>query len=347
MLKANAYGHGIKEVFYSLKTKNITFCGVASPEEAIELRKIGASERILLLRPIAPTATEKQFKKELELLAHHQITFTIASRDGLDFLESTISTLFRKKIALHIKVDTGMGRNGCQLEEAEDIICRILHNRKLYLEGIYSHFATADEPSLFFARKQLRNFMRLINKLKANRIDIPIYHIANSGAIFNIPQSHLDMVRPGIALYGYANPNIKGSNELKPAMKLETSVIIAKWLKKGESCGYGRTFIAKRKTRIALLPLGYADGMDRHLSNNGFVSFSDDRIAPIIGRISMDLMAIDISNLPDITTGSPVIVISEKRSMPNSVESIASKLGTIPHEITCSLGERIKRLLID
>ncbi len=347
MVKANAYGHGIKEVFLSLKEQAINFWGVASPEESIELKELGAKGKILLLRPVAPLIEVPRFRKELELLVYHNIRLTIASKEGLDFLEQAISTGLNKKPIIHLKVDTGMGRNGCRIEEAEEVIRRIYSNKQLIFEGIYSHFATADEKSLSFAKKQLDTFLSLLKKLEAMKINVPLKHIANSGAIFNIPSAHLDMVRPGIAIYGYANSNIKGSSALEPTMRIEVPILITKWLKKGESCGYGRTFVAKKPTRIALLPVGYADGIDRRLSNEGFVSFDERRITKIVGRVSMDLTAIDITAFPDIGTGSSVVIISNDRKMPNSVEAVAKRLNTIPYEISCAIGNRVQRILVD
>lgn len=345
MVKANAYGHNVAIVSRALSGLSISFWGVASIKEAIELRELNLIEPILVLRPVGPYESEKALREQIELMAESALRATVVSEEGLDLLAKHTARI-RKTIYIHIKVDTGMSRNGCRQEEAVSLVIKAGRIPYVKIEGIYSHFATAGEQLLEFAREQLSVFQSVIKDIESRGIHIPIKHMANSAAIFNLPESWLDMVRPGLALYGYRGPFINNSEELTPVLRLEAPVVMTKWIKKGRTCGYGRTFVAKRDTRIGLLPVGYADGYSRQWSNTGLVDVKG-RLAPVIGRISMDLTIIDMTDIPEGGIGSKACIISNQREAPNSVESMAKKLGTIPHEITSRLGSRIKRDLVD
>ena len=343
MVKANAYGHGALLVAEALSGMGIAFWGVATLAEALELRKHGVREPILLLRPLELYEPVGDAEEAIDALLEADIRPTIVSAEGIRLLAQRAA--HRRTIArAHLKVDTGLGRNGCPADDAVELALLLRASPFLELEGVYSHFACANERVLDFARRQQAVFQKVLDELVARGVHIPIRHLANSGAIFNLPEARLDMVRSGLALYGYGGKYIRGSECLRPSLRLEAPVIMTKWIPTGETCGYGRTFTARRKTRIGLLPLGYADGYDRRWSNAGQVSFGNQLI-PVIGRVSMDLTILDLTDAPDVTVGSPACVISDRREDPHSVESMAGRLETIPYEITCALGARVERVL--
>jgi len=343
MVKANAYGHGALLVAEALSGMGIAFWGVATLTEALELRKHGVHEPILLLRPLECYEPVGDAEEAIDALLEADIRPTIASAEGIRLLARRAA--HRRTIArAHLKVDTGMGRNGCSTEDAVDLALLLCASPFLELEGVYSHFACAGERVLDFARQQQAVFRDVLEKIAARGVRIPIRHLANSGGIFNLPSARLDMVRPGLALYGYSGKYIPGSERLRPSLRLEAPVIMTKWIPAGETCGYCRTFTARRKTRVGLLPLGYADGYDRRWSNIGQVDFCN-RLIPVIGRVSMDLTILDLTDVPDAVVGSSICVVSDRRDDPHSVESMAERLETIPHEITCALGPRVERVL--
>ncbi|MFH1476929.1 MAG: alanine racemase [Verrucomicrobiota bacterium] len=343
MVKANAYGHGAVIVAEALSGMGLAFWGVAALEEALELRKHGVREPILLLRPLELYEPLGDAEAAIGALLEADIRPTIVSAEGIRLL-AKCATQRRKVARVHLKVDTGMGRSGCPANDAVELALLLRASAFIELEGVYSHFACANERVLDFARRQQSLFQKVLNALMAHGVRIPIRHLANSGAIFNLPEARLDMVRPGLALYGYGGKYIRGSERLRPSLRLEAPVIMTKWIPTGETCGYGCTFTARRKTRIGLLPLGYADGYDRRWSNLGQVGVGN-RLIPVIGRVSMDLTILDLTDAPDATVGSPVCVVSDRREDPHSVESMAERLDTIPHEITCTLGPRVERVL--
>jgi len=343
VVKANAYGHGATLVADALAGMGLAFWGVATIAEALELRKHDVREPVLLLRPLGLYEAVHDTEETIDSILEADIRPTIVSAEGIRLLAQRAA--HRRKVArVHLKVDTGMGRNGCPAADAVELALSLRAIPFLELEGIYSHFASADEQVLDSARRQQVVFQDVLERIAARGVRIPIRHLANSGAIFNLPEARLDMVRPGIALYGYGGKYIRGSERLRPSLRLEAPIIMTKWIPAGETCGYGRTFAAQRKTRIGLLPLGYADGYDRRWSNAGQVSIQG-RLIPVIGRVSMDLTIIDLTDAPDAVVGSPVCVISDCREDPHSVESMAERLDTIPHEITCALGSRVARVL--
>lgn len=342
ILKANAYGHGVAGVSRVLSGLGPAFWGVTSGPEAMELKALKVRGAILIFRPVGAYEPEKTLREHLDWIVQAAVRVTVVNSAGLKLMARAVARR-RRPAYLHIKTDTGMGRNGCPSGMVRELICQARRTPGLIVEGLYSHFAAADQAPLNFARRQLRVFHTLVRDLESGGLRIPIRHMANSGAIFNLPDSHLDLVRPGLALYGYGG-GIPGAAGLQPVLRVEAPVLMTKWLPKGHACGYDRTFIARRRTRIGLLPIGYADGYSRGWSNIGQVDFRG-HLAPVIGRISMDLTIADFTDLPEVQTGHIIGIISNRREDPHSVESMARRLKTIPNEITCRLGPRIQRQL--
>lgn len=343
MIKGAAYGHDPALVVRALEGTGIAFWGAATINEAVELRDMKVREPIIVMRPLTLHEPERVIRDQVKLMRHLGIRPTLANDEAFRLIDRTASNKSRPLYA-HIKADTGMSRNGCLPYEISAVLHKAGTIRGLVIEGIYSHFSCADNKSLECARRQLASFNSILAGIKSAGINLPIRHMANSGAIFRLPQARFDMVRPGRSIYGYGNRFLKGSENLIPVMRIEAPLVLTKWIKKGCACGYGCTYRTRRDTRIGLLPLGYADGYSRRLSNAGVVDFKG-KLAPVIGRISMDLTIVDLTGIPEAETGSPVCVLSNLRQAPHSMESMARQLDTLPHEIGCNFGKRVQRVL--
>lgn len=345
MVKADAYGHNAALAVKALEGMKVAFWGVATLNEAVELRDLKVPEPIIVMRPLARYAPERVITEHIRLMRRLGIRPTLANDDAFDLIAKT-SGGNSEPLYAHVKVDTGMGRTGCLPEEISAFLLKTGSVKGLMVEGIYSHLACADDKNLDCARKQLAVFHSILDEIKSLGINIPMRHMANSGAIFRMPEARFDMVRPGRGIYGYSNRYNKDSEELIPVMRIEAPVVFTKWLKKGTACGYGHTFQVKRTTRIGILPFGYADGYSRKWSNTGVVDFRG-RSAPVIGRVCMDLTIVDLTDIPEAVTGSFLGVLSNRRADPHSMESMAKRLDTLPHEIGCNFGKRIRRVLTD
>lgn len=345
VVKADAYGHKAGLVLKALAGMEVAFWGVATLKEAVALRDLKATEPIIVFRPLTRCESEQAIKEQLKLMRELEIRPTLSGDDVFPLIAESATTS-SKALKAHVKVDTGMGRSGCFPGETVALLLKARALRGLAIEGIYSHFADASPEGLDFAREQIAVFNSILAEIKTLGTNIPFGHMANSGAIFNLPEARFNMVRPGQALYGYIGQHVEGSQQLMPVMRVEAPLIFTKWIKKGATCGYGRTFQARRATRIGLLPFGYADGYSRRLSNSGQVDFQG-KLAPVIGRVSMDLTIVDLTDIPEATTGSQLCLLSNRRADPHSLESMAGQLDTIPHEIGCSFGNRVQRILAD
>lgn len=344
MVKANAYGHNALLVTRALAGMADTW-GVATLSEAVELREHGLREPILVFCPFDDYFPNARARREaLDAILEHRLQPVVTNASSLTLL-ARHARRRRSELAVHIKVDTGMGRSGCMPEELLPLLRQAADIPGLHVVGFCSHFAAADTANLTSARQQLRLFTQLATSAAAAGLRPPLLHLANSAAIFNLPDAHWDMVRPGIALYGYADKHIRGSTALRPVLEMYSPVVMTKRLPRGHACGYGATFTANRPTRIGLVYVGYADGYDRRLSNTGVVDF-DGRRAPVVGRVSMDAIIVDITGIQGVEIGSQARIISARRSDPHSVEALARQLGTIPHEITCSLRGRVQQSLV-
>ncbi len=347
MVKADAYGHGAALVTTALADAGIAFWGVATLEEALRLRAAGVREPILALCPLEPCLGPAAAREQADLMADAGIRATLAGSAGLALLEAWgRRRRGRRPLRVHLKVDTGMHRSGCPWASAVALAGRAAAAPGLALEGVFSHFAGADLRDLASARRQAARFRGVLAKLAARGVRVPIRHLANSAAIFTLPDTALDMARPGIALYGYVAPGVRGAASLRPALRLEVPVVLVKRLPRGAACGYGGAFVARRPARLGLLPIGYADGYDRRWSNRGVVSAGRRRM-PVVGRVSMDLTLVDLTDAPEVGPGTVVTVISADPRDPHAAGALARRLGTLPHEVFCALGARVRRVLED
>jgi alanine racemase len=329
VVKADAYGHGSIKVSKHLLKSGASMLGVAFTEEAIELRKAGIKVPILVF--FESNNIDAYFKYSLT-----PVVFDFKSAEAI----STKAYKHNRKIAVHIKVDTGMGRVGVMSTNALPEILKIAEIKNLQLEGLMSHFSDSDMTDKDFAAVQLRSFTKLIESLKKKNIRFKFLHIANSAAVLQFPEAHLNMVRPGIMLYGYGPVK---RNNLKPVLSLKSKIIFIKNVPTGTPISYGRTFITKRKSTIATIPIGYADGYSRKLSNSGEVLISGKR-APVVGLVCMDTIMVDVTEIPYVKENTDVVLIGSRGKEKITAQDIADKIGSIPYEILTAIGHRVKRI---
>ena len=252
-----------------------------------------------------------------------------------------------KPAIVHVMLDSGMSRMGLNEPNLLALIDTVTSNPHVVIEGLFTHFATADDADKSFALKQLQRFKAFVNDVKARGIDIAIVHAANSPATVDLPDAHFDMIRPGISVYGYHSaPEMHNRPDLKPSLKLITALTMVKAIPGGSKIGYGCTATAEHDMRIGIVPVGYADGYDRRLSNVGKMIIAG-RVVPVIGRISMDQTIVDLTGEPEVRPGEQVIVIDNKAASPNSVEALCELLDTIPQVVGVGLGQRVVRKAIN
>ena len=339
VVKANCYGHGAIDIIPTLLENGASRLAVAMISEALEIRenKITAPIMILGFTPLYLG----------EELINNDIEQTVYDLDYAREL-SKIALSLNKKAKIHIAIDTGMGRIGfLPNEKSIDDITEIYSLEGIDVVGIFTHFSTSDEKDKEYSHQQFTKMMSMMDELQKRGVNIPLKHVANSGAIIDLPNTYLDAVRAGIILYGYyPSDEVNKSNlALKPALTLKATITNVKTLEKDMYISYGRTFKTSDKTVVATIPVGYADGYIRKLGENGKVIIKD-QFAPIIGRICMDQFMIDVTNIPDVKIGDEVILLGEKNSLKYNADDIAEKLGTINYEVTCMLKSRLPRVYI-
>ncbi len=337
VVKANAYGHGAVPVARAALSTGATYLGVALVEEGIELRKNGIEAPVLVFGGAFPEQFDDFLKFDLDI--------TLYTLSLIEQLNNRCLAL-NKKARLHVKIDTGMGRVGIHWQEAVDLIRKIKTFSHIHLVGIYTHFATSDEQDKTYALQQLTRFNQVVQQLRAERIQIPLIHAANSGAILDLPEAYFNMVRPGMLMYGwYPSPETSQSVQIKPVMSLKTQVLYVKDIASGDSVSYGRRFIAKKATRIVTLPVGYADGYNRLLTNQGQVLIQGKKF-PVVGRVCMDLIHADIGDDRKIQAGDEVVLFGQQGNASFSVSDICQLIDTIPYEVCCWISQRVPRVYI-
>lgn len=335
VIKADAYGHGAIRIAEKLKTCGVRYFGVATVDEAIELRKSKIVTPILLLSTVT--------SDELPTLIKYKITPTISDMRTAVYFNNKLKKS-GKKIPVHLKIDTGMGRIGIWHKQAMSFIKRLSKLDNLILEGIYTHFPSA-EDDVKFTNAQIASFKKLIEYLEKNNIFIPLKHMANSIAVMRHRRSYLNLVRPGLMVYGlYSDLKQKKFLRLKPAMSFKTRITYLKEVGAGRSISYGRTFITKAKARIATLPVGYADGYNRLLSNKAGVLVKGRR-CPVVGRVCMDHTMIDVTKI-NAELGDEVVLMGRQKKSQISAEEIAQLCSTISYEVVCWVSKRVPRIYI-
>lgn len=340
VVKADAYGHGVLEVTRTLLANGVTRLAVSMLDEAIQLRRNGIDVPILILSYTDPIRAEE--------IIENEVTQTVFSHDLAQAL-SAAAVKLGKRARIHIKIDTGMSRVGFApgYSAIKDVV-EIGKLPGIVVEGLFTHFASADEQDSSYTYMQFERYMSICSELNRIGMYIPIKHVANSAALIEFPEMHLDMVRPGIILYGlYPSEEVDRSKiSLKPAMTLKANVIMVKDVEKDTCISYGRTFTTSRFSRIATIPIGYADGYTRLLSNKGRVLINGE-FAPIVGRICMDQCMVDISDFSgNVAVGDEVVLFGRQGDQEIRVDDVASQIGTIHYEIVSLIGKRIPRFYL-
>ncbi len=339
VVKADGYGHGIREIVEILKRGEVDFFAVANVYEAAFIADIVGQSKILILEPIH-TAYSGQ---AIQLCAQKGFHCAVVDIEALQFVQNCLQTT-SDILNVHVKVETGMGRCGIEAPKAAELIKKIRSFDKIRLAGIYTHFSTAAEKNLSFAEQQLENFRKFLSKQSLIACRDVIIHAANSAAMLNMPQAHFDMVRCGIALFGWAEHRQALNIKLEPAMKFEVPIVQINRYKKGQTVGYGRTFTAQRDTIGAIVPVGYADNYWRLYSNRAAMKVGNS-FAKVIGRVSMDKTVIDVTDIPSVKVGQDVTVIDNDPSSECSVYKLAELADTICHEVLTSLPARALRVI--
>lgn len=337
IVKANAYGHGAVEVAGAIKDKVYGFA-VATVREAITLRESGVTNPILVLGYVC--------KAEYETVILNDITFAILTKEmARDISECAVR--INKTATCHIKINTGMNRIGFPTcPQSVDEIEEITGYEGLDCEGIFMHFATADCEDKTYAREQYERFMEMLAELEQRNVTFRIRHCANSATIVDMPEYKLDMVREGIILYGL-KPSEEVDREMKyyPALELKSHVIFVKELPAGESVSYGRTYITKAPTKVATVAIGYADGYPRALSNKGYVLVHGKK-APVIGRVCMDQMMIDVTDIDNVQVEDVVTVVGRDGDEEITFEELGRLADRFNYEFVCDISERVERKYI-
>ena len=339
VIKTDGYGHGAVQVARFLEKKEYVYgYAVATAEEALELRRNGMTKPVLVLGYIFPESYEE--------MVIHDIMLTVFREDSIKLLGEAARRV-GKKCKVHVKVDTGMGRIGIKPDESGiEFIRSVISEEGLETDGIFTHFARADETDKSCAMKQLDLFQNFVNQVEEQlEITIPYKHCANSAGIMELPKSWLTLVRAGISMYGLwpSEEMQKDTLELKPAMSLYSHIVYMKDVEPGATISYGGTFVADRAMRVATIPVGYGDGYPRSLSGKGYVLIRG-RKAPILGRVCMDYFMVDVTDIPDAAMDDLVTLIGVDGAEAITMEKLGDLSGRFHYELACVLGKRIPRI---
>ncbi|UCF77913.1 MAG: alanine racemase [Candidatus Eiseniibacteriota bacterium] len=337
VVKADAYGHGAVEVARAALGAGVDMLGVATLHEGIELRRANVSSPMLVLSPSLPTEIEELIEYRLRPSVS---SLTFARELSRASQEQSTVTPF------HVEVDTGMGRTGLDYESAYETLRELSQLPAVTVEGVYTHFPDADNPDLSFARMQVKMFSSLLVRLKEEGICFELIHAANSAGMVNLPESLLNMVRPGLLAYGL-RPGGEATTgcDVRPVMSFKSCVVQLRRVQAGSYISYGRTCRVAKDSVIAVVPVGYGHGYSWTLSNSGEMLVRGRR-APIVGRVTMDLTMLDVTHVPDVTEGDEVVLFGRQGEEQITVDEVARKAGTLSYEILCSIGKRVVRTFL-
>lgn len=338
VIKADAYGHGAVEVGKHLEKQHIDYLAVAVLDEAMELREAGINSPIQLLSPIEPDT--------ISLAIKNDISITVFSKEIAERVKREAEHL-QVKAKIHLKVDSGMGRIGVRSRAEALELSQLMESEWVLFEGIFTHFAEAenmDDPS--YTEYQYNFFIDIVDYLKEQKIQFELTHCSNTAAALLYPHYHLDMIRTGISLFGYhPDKSLESKIDLKPAMKLSTHAAFVKQVEKGQTIGYGRTYETPEEKTIATILIGYADGIPRELSNRWYLTTRTHK-APIVGRICMDQLMVDVSDIPDFSEDTELVFIGNPGDGHPSIYRMAELTDSFHYEILCGIGKRIPRVYI-
>jgi alanine racemase len=333
VVKADAYGHGALPISHKLEKLGVEYLGVAIGEEGVELRKGGVKAPILVLGGI--------HGGDIEKIVRFNLTPVVFHREALKSI-SKVAQRGKRKVKVHLKVDTGMGRLGVPLPLWPDFLKEITHFPKVEIEGILSHFSMMSEED--YTKHQWNQFLGAVKCAEELGIHCKYLHMASSAMLTASSHYSGSLVRPGIMLYGaHPSPVLKNLIHLKPVMTLKTRIHFLKSVPSGFRISYGGTFVTRRESLIATLPIGYADGYSRTLSNRGEVLVHGKR-APVIGKVCMDFIMVDVTDIPKVSLGDEVVLIGSQGKEMITAEEIADRMNTISYEVFCSIGKRVPRI---
>jgi len=343
VVKADAYGHGATECARALEEEGARWLGVTSLDEAIPLREAGVHTRILLMTGF--------WRGEEEEIIRLQLTPTVWEPGQVELLEKAAAALGLPRLPVHLKVDTGMGRLGVDPEDLYQVCSALKSSPHLLLEGLSTHLASSEVLDAPSVNEQLQKFEQVRSLLRNEGFDPPLIHAANTGAVISRRESWNTMVRPGIALYGYHLPFERAGREVsgtklrlgvKPVLTWKTRILSLRDVRANQALGYGGTYVTKAPARIAALPVGYADGLNRALSSRGRVIVRE-HYAPIVGRISMDLTLADVTGLPGVSVGDEVVLLGALDGLSVDAREHAELADTNVYEILCAISKRVPR----
>jgi alanine racemase len=344
VVKADAYGHTAAPCALAFESEGAKWFGVTTTDEGIPLRTAGIRGRILLLSGF--------WRGDEEEVVHQRLTATVWESWHVEALNRAAERLRVPPQPVHLKVDTGMGRLGVPLEDLPSM-CRVIRRcTHLSLEGLFTHFASAEVVDAPETARQIESFERALEAVRDQGLAPPLCHLDNSAAVLSHPETWKNMVRPGIALYGYALPQVRGGKpvnsspgalRLRPALSWKTRILSIKEVGSGRALGYNGTYVTTSPSRIAALPVGYADGYSRALSNRGRVIVRG-ACAPIVGSVSMDLTLVDVSAVPDAKVGDEVQLLGSSGALAVDAAELARISGTVPYEILCGISKRVPRV---
>ena len=336
VVKADAYGHGAVEIAEAAAQEGVAVLGVATLHEGIQLRQAGSRLPVVVLSPL--------LESEIGEAVAHQLEPTVADLEFARALSAAAQQSGRP-VRCHVEVDTGMGRTGVRVEGAEEFLAAIDQLPALRLTSLYTHFPDADAADLSFARSQLDLFEALITRLAARGIRPPRIHAANSAGTLNLPESRFDWVRVGLIAYGHRPPHAPVDPALLPVMSFKSRLVQIRDLPAGHPVSYGRTFAGARDSRIGVVPVGYGHGYSWLLSNRGFMQVAGAR-APVVGRVTMDLTMVDLTDIPAARVGDEVVMFDGAAPPAPSLEEVARWSETLPYEEMCTIGKRVTRIYV-
>jgi alanine racemase len=337
VVKADAYGHGAVQVAGRLESAGANHFGVAAADEGIELRNNGVTLPILIMGGLMPW-------DEAGVLWAYQLTPVISDLDGLRRLAQDCRQR-NSQINAHLKIDTGMGRLGFSVNELENVVDELNAGQYIRVEGVMSHFACSEQRDSY-GMAQISRFKESVSFLQSRGVFPTLLHMANSGGVCQYPEAHFNMVRVGIMLYGsYPDASLADMIRVKPVMKLVSRVAYTKVFPPQSALSYGRTFVTERETGVAYVAAGYADGVPRALSNKGSVLLHGQR-CPILGRVCMDWLLVDITKVPGVTAGDEAVLMGVSGGNSITADEIAKQSGTIPYEILCAVSRRMWRTYV-
>ena len=340
VIKADGYGHGAVQIAEMMENMDYIWgFAVATLDEAVVLRTEGIKKPILVLGCVFPDQYMAMLKNDIRMNVYTE-----------EMAESISQMAAREGMTahMHIKLDTGMARLGFDIsEESVEAIERISQMKNVNMEGIFTHFAKADETDKAFTQKQIRDFCWMVDKLKEKNVIFQYEHCANSAAIIDVKEANFDLVRAGISIYGlYPSEEVKKENvKLKPAMVLKSHIAFVKEIEAGTPISYGGTFVSKEKMKIATIPVGYADGYPRSLSNVGYVLIRGKK-APIVGKVCMDQFMVDVTHIDGANFGDRVTLVGQDGNETISIEDLSKLSGRFNYEFICDLGKRIPRVYV-